>query len=495
MKKNRLDPFVKFAYGFGSAASGILGNAFGIFVLFYYQRIVGVDALLCGLVIFVALFFDALLRPMIGILSDGFSSSLGRRHPFIYLSVVPLSLSYWALFHPPQSGSQLVVFLWFLCCALLVRGFTALFQLPYSSLAAELTDDYDERTVLSNLASVFAWAFGPLNYLLAFAVFLPDTKDYPQGNLNPAGYSGLAVFGSVVIVVSILTSALATQKIALAVKAAAWQTKKIAFTQLASNIRHALGNYSYRMMTSATFALYFGFSISEYTSNYLSTYFWELFSKQQRLFFIPVICATFLALLITGRLSRRIGKKQIAIFGLILWVATSPQIVYLRLLGLLPENGDPLLIYLLLIASFFRCLGAMWAGSMIGALLADVTDEFELETGYRQEGLLYAGVAFCGTLASGVGALTVSAMIHLTGMSRNGLSGSITEAVASRFALLNTGAITVLVGLTILYFYRNPLSRKTHQETLERLVKIRDTKRLQWEPQTAQENASTLANS
>jgi Na+/melibiose symporter-like transporter len=81
-----LGGWLKLAYGMGLSAEGIKNNAFNLFLLFYYQQIVGLDSALCGLALFIALCFDGIVDPAIGVWSDGLKSRLGRRHPFMYAS-------------------------------------------------------------------------------------------------------------------------------------------------------------------------------------------------------------------------------------------------------------------------------------------------------------------------------------------------------------------------------------------------------------------------
>ena len=49
---------------------------------------------LAGLALMIALLFDAVTDPLAGSLSDNWKSRLGRRHPFMYASAVPLALAF-----------------------------------------------------------------------------------------------------------------------------------------------------------------------------------------------------------------------------------------------------------------------------------------------------------------------------------------------------------------------------------------------------------------
>ena len=84
---------------------GIKDNAFAYFLLFVYVQIFGLAPDLAGLAILLMLVFDAFSDPLVGYFSDRHRSSWGRRHPFMYFSAIPVSLSFFLLWDPPDVGS------------------------------------------------------------------------------------------------------------------------------------------------------------------------------------------------------------------------------------------------------------------------------------------------------------------------------------------------------------------------------------------------------
>ena len=109
----------KLAFGLGQMAEGLKNFSFNIFVLFYYSQVLGVPASLCGLVLFLALAFDAVTDPLAGSLSDHWNSPRGRRPPFMYAAAIPLGLTFWALFSPPDLSTLYFVFLCLLAAKML----------------------------------------------------------------------------------------------------------------------------------------------------------------------------------------------------------------------------------------------------------------------------------------------------------------------------------------------------------------------------------------
>ena len=113
MTNERLIPFSsKFAFGIGQYAEGLQGTGFGLFILFYYNQVLGLSGTLAGAALFIALLFDAVTDPLAGSLSDNLRSRFGRRHPFMYASAIPLALSFLGLFSPPKGMNEVELFLW-----------------------------------------------------------------------------------------------------------------------------------------------------------------------------------------------------------------------------------------------------------------------------------------------------------------------------------------------------------------------------------------------
>ena len=70
----------KLSFGIGQIAEGVKTCAFGTYLLFYYNQVLGLSGDLAGLAIFIALVFDAVTDPIAGSVSDRWQSPLGRRH-------------------------------------------------------------------------------------------------------------------------------------------------------------------------------------------------------------------------------------------------------------------------------------------------------------------------------------------------------------------------------------------------------------------------------
>ena len=97
----RLSTATKLAYGVGQLAEGVKSTAFSVFLLFYYNQVLGLPGAWTGLALGLATVFDAVIDPFMGSVSDSFRHRWGRRHLFMYAAVLPLAVSFMLLFVPP----------------------------------------------------------------------------------------------------------------------------------------------------------------------------------------------------------------------------------------------------------------------------------------------------------------------------------------------------------------------------------------------------------
>ena len=91
MKLNNLE---KISFGLGGGVNAIKTDFFVFYLGVYYLTIIGLNPLLTGIALFVALIFDAITDPLIGAFSDRLKTKYGRRHLLMALSLIPISLSY-----------------------------------------------------------------------------------------------------------------------------------------------------------------------------------------------------------------------------------------------------------------------------------------------------------------------------------------------------------------------------------------------------------------
>ena len=193
---------MKLSFGVGQAAEGLFGAAYGTFLIFYYNQVLGMPGSLAGLAVGIALVVDAFTDPMAGSLSDHWKSRYGRRHPFMYASILPLAASFYFLFNPLVT-SQLGLFVWLVVFSNATRTSMSLYHVPHIALGAEMSEDYDERSKLVGYRMFFANVGVLFAFAVGFLYFFTPTAEFENGQLNAAVYPYFAALLAVLMAVTI----------------------------------------------------------------------------------------------------------------------------------------------------------------------------------------------------------------------------------------------------------------------------------------------------
>lgn len=475
----QLDFGSKFAYGFGQAAEGIKNGAFAVFLFFYYVQVLGLSGTLAGLAVGIALMFDAMTDPLAGSLSDNWRSKLGRRHPFMYASALPLAVTFYFLFSPPALG-EAGLFVWLLLFAVLTRAAMTLYHVPHIALGAELSSNFDERTTVVAFRQFFS-TFGLLaTYIIGFGLFFVQTPQYEHGQFNAGAYSPFAFCMSVLMVVSIVWSAWGTRRhIPRLPQPTGPHTPLSAGGMLLRMFREiglALQNRSFRWLFTGVLIVFMMVGVDTALNLHMNTYFWELSSRDNIAFFAAYPIGIMVGTLFARRLNQLFDKKPSIVFGTSWWAACQIVPVVLRLLGAFPENGTPELVSTLVAVKFVQGVGVVQALVTFGSMVADIVDEHELKTGRRQEGVFFASVSFSGKFTSGIGNVVGGVALDLIAWPRGPEIRSAADVPPDTLMWLGLVYGPIVAGFAVVSVWcysKHKLDRHRHAQIVQELARRR----------------------
>ncbi|MCC6920518.1 MAG: MFS transporter [Alphaproteobacteria bacterium] len=460
----------KFFYGFGSIAYGVKDNGFRIFLLLFYNQVVGLPATLVTSAILIAMLIDCAIDPFIGQVSDNWRSKWGRRHPFMYASAVPAAASFLLLWNPPYDWSHEALFWYLIGVAVLVRTFITLYEIPSSSLGAELTLDYDERTSLLGYRYFFAYWGGLTLIIVNLLIFLQPSAEYPVGQLNRDGYANWGYVAAGVMFISILVSALGTHRY-IPYLAQPTGTSSHTIAGQLKEMGAALSNRSFVIITLVGLFAAIAQGTSFSLAIYFSTYFWALSPEATSILTADAYVASAIALFAAPYLARRSGKK---IAGSLL-LATSVFIGFLpmmlRLLGFFPENDSPWLLPLLFADGLVRGAFGITAAILISAMLTDVVEDAAVRTGRRNEGLFFAFTSLIQKAVSGVGVMVAGVVLSIISFPVGAKPADVDPEVIRNLALVYIPVLAGLYGLAVAILQGYGITRERHEENI-RLLKL-----------------------
>jgi glycoside/pentoside/hexuronide:cation symporter, GPH family len=465
LASSKLPLRTRLAYGSGAIASAAKDNGFAYYLLMFYSQVLGLSPSLASLALFVAVCVEAIVDPLIGYYSDNLHSRWGRRHPLMYVSVLPAATGYYLLWNPPEHLSQSALFWYLLVLTVIVRTFFSLFRVPSEAMSAELTRDYDERTHLASYRHFFSWAIGVSLAYLVWKVFLTDTPDYPDGILNPHGWKAYGLTGSVCILAGILMMSLGTHRNIPSLPAPP-PKRPFSWSEIAGYLRKTLGNRSFLSLFVASMMFAMAAGVATSLNIYFSRYYWAL-SQDQLWQFSPVnLLAAVGAFFLAPRIAARFDKNRVAIR---LWLFAAiflPVPVILKMLGWFPADGSDTLLNLLLVHSFIEITVMITGGIMISSMVADLVEDNEKATGRRSEGLLFSAVGLCAKCVTGLGIVLSGLILELVKFPVGAAYGTVPTGITDRFGAIAVGAMTLfyLLATFAMRFYR--ITRASHAEVL-----------------------------
>ena len=462
---------LRLAYGLGQMPEGVKSAAFGFFLLFYYNQVLGVSGTMAGIVLFLALCVDAVTDPLVGAWSDFFRSRWGRRHPFMYAGAIPFALSFFALFVPPDGLSQTGLLIWLLSFTVLTRAAMTIFQVPYLSLGAELTDNYDERTLLAAMRNVFQ-LLGMFAVLIGGnQLFFQATPDYANGQLNPEAYLPFAAACVPLMLMGIWISAGGTHHRISTLNAPDTAAHRPnLFSAASKDVLTAFRIPAFVAIVGASVIFGITQGMVQALHLYTATYFFELSSAQITFLFSGAIVGIVAGSLLSRPMAGWIREKRnIFIAGSAWYAIWTSSVIILRLLDLIPGNEDPIVAVMFMTTACISALGLGVAIPMIGSMIADVTDEHERLHGTRQEGVYYAAASFAAKVVGGAGPILAGFIIDLAGITPGTPPADVAPEAIARFGWAAGPSVLVLSFLSIACAARYSINRARHAQILQEI--------------------------
>jgi len=144
----------KLSYGVGGICDNTLYTLTGTYLLLYLTTVAGVSPAIAGTISAVGSIWESLIGPIIGFKSDETITRFGRRKPYMLIAAFPVAVVTSLLFTTIDAG-PLFKAIYYGLMIVLFWTFFAMEFVPYLSWGADLTEDYNERTVLRSYAYIF----------------------------------------------------------------------------------------------------------------------------------------------------------------------------------------------------------------------------------------------------------------------------------------------------------------------------------------------------
>jgi glycoside/pentoside/hexuronide:cation symporter, GPH family len=426
----------RLAYAAPAFALATFGIPFYIYVPQFYTDTIAAPAAVIGWVIVVARLFDAVLDPLIGVLSDRTHTRLGRRRTWIAFASFPLAACFFALLVPP-AGEAATSGLWFAVFYVLVFFLWSAVQVPYEALGPEITPSYDQRT------SLLALRDGLLGAGTVVAAVLPELLRVLFG-LSPGGVflSIAVVYGSIFIALCLWCVWGVEERVQKpAVQPLSWGA-----------LRDLLRNRPFAVLLASYTVSALGSNLPPTLIPYYTKY---MLGMEPGVFLILYLVPGLLSLPAWVALSNRIGKRDAFLAALAINVGAFFGVFFL-------EKGSVYAYGTLCVVSG---LGSLATLALPSSMQADVIDYDEMLSGQRREGQLYGLWALFRKLAA------VSAGVSLPVLAAAGYQPNVEQSETVLFSLRLLYALIpcLLSFAAALIVLAYPIDRATHERVLAEL--------------------------
>ena len=167
-------------------------------------------------------------------------------------------------------------------------------------------------------------------------------------------------------------------------------------------------------------------------------------------------------------LAKRFGKKNVTMTLLSLSIFSCTALIAAALIN--PWFYDVAkLMPFLIVQNVMAIMCILAALILLMSMVADVGEHFQLKTGKRIEGLMFAALIMINKAVSGMGVMSAGFILSAINFPAKAKPGEVEAGVLHQLGWVYVGSMSLLCLLAIgcLYFY--PITRETHQRMVERL--------------------------
>ncbi len=478
-------PFVKnshmIALGLGDLGYSLISCTAATYIASFAELALNARATLMGIAIAIGVIIDAISDPIVGYWSDNFKNKIfGKRHLFILIGLIGMMLTsvfiwnipyeiIWAKYGKDSNTTQIIFFIWFAVGLTVLRTFNTLYYTPIGAFSVEVSTDYNERTTIQAVRSVF-YIIGMLLPVIIMGSFqnkhayVNELGQLVKGQFVAQGYIdfswvalGICVVTSAFLMIMTFPDIKIVQARQSEEKAKERPTLKMVLKDFFGvlkdgNMRSIIFGYAISMI-SATLIIALGFHVFSFT--------FEMATTQMYILMGSLLGMTILGQPLWPLLAKKLDKRKSMLMGLsislvgcillfICWALRSP------INNLIAQSSWG--IVALMPALMLSGLGTGVLYSMPLALIGDVVVKKKHDGGGEQTGTYAGMMTFAYKVSQSLTQLVANSLLVTIGF----VSGQHFQSdyTSSKLGLILCIGVTVAVFAGIIIYSRLKIDKK-----------------------------------
>jgi len=447
----------KVSYGFGDLASVLYWQTFMLYFTYFYTDVFLIPASVAATMFLISRLFDGINDPIMGMIADRTKTRWGKFRPYLLWMCIPFAIAGVLAFTTPnldESGKIIWAYTTFILIMVL---YTAI-NIPYTALMGVMSPNSQDRTSLSSMKFIFAYAAG----IIVSATLLPMTKTLGGGNDQQGWQFTFMIYGIAAVIFFLIAFKGTRERV---------QPPKAQQTSIRKDLYALVTNKPWLILLASTIT----FILFVAVRSSVTAHYFKYFIDEQTLTlpFMGTKTYSFETLVsaynTVGQLSSLIGVL------LVLWVAKNLGKKRTFIIYYLIAIFSTAMLYVLTadqlgIIFLFQVTGSLTGGPLsvlLWAMYADTADYGEWKRGRRATGLVFSA----STMSQKIG-WAIGAFIALTLMAGVGFEPNVAQTAGSlRGLLLLVSVIPAGIGiLSLLIYLTYPLNEARVKTMTDELV-------------------------
>lgn len=450
----------KVAYGFGDLASVLYWQTFMLYFTYFYTDVFVIPAAIAANMFLISRIWDGVNDPLMGIIADRTRTRWGKFRPYLLWLCVPFAAVGVLTFTVPNFGTTGKI-VWAYATFILIMMLYTTINIPYTALLGVISPNSKERTTVSSVKFLFAFAAG----IIVSATLLPMVKLLGKGNEAAGWQRSFVVYGVAAVIFFLIAFKGTRERV---------QPPKTQKSSVGKDIYELVTNGPWLILLAVTITFILFVAVrSSVTVHYfkyaIGPQELTLPFMEKRVFSFEALVSAFntvgqiaslIGVVLVSWFARLAGKKKAFLILFLVAIFSTAAFYFL--------SAEQLILIFIL-----QIIGSMSGGPLsvlLWAMYADTADYAEWKWGRRATGLVFSASTMSQKFGWAIGAYVTLMLMSQVGFKANQIqSPDSLKGLILLFSLIPAGLGFLSIILSLIY----PLNEKK----VEQIVSDLETRR------------------